>query len=277
MKKETKKNDTWKKVLQVGGRLLVCILLAGGIIFLMRNLINKIYLINYSDGKYSEFPESVLVPLEVGENYVAPYNVGNVKYMKGDYESAVQYYYTALQKNPPEGKECQVRINLALALLHTFPFDTMNMESSEEIEQALTILYTARQFLTENGCASEEPGTADGHSEEAEKLKHDIDEMIAKLQQQQSQNGGGGDSQQQSGGEGGGEDDSSGDEDKKEQKSSGSQGESEEEQKQKSLKEQLQEQKKDLDEGNYGSSRSEDYKYIDGNGQMSGYGEGTPW
>lgn len=277
MKKEQKQGFNWKKMLRTAGLVLSLVLLVCGILVLTRSLINKIFLINYNNGKYAEFPENILVPIEVGDNYVAPYNVGNVKYQKGDYEGAVQYYYTALQKNPPEGRECQVRINLALALLHTFDFDNMDMENNEEIEQALSVLMTARSFLTENGCASEEAGTADGHSPEAEKLKHDIDEMIAKLMQQQSQNGGGGESEQKSGGGEGDDEDQSQSQNPKEQQSSGQSGQSEEEQKQQELKQQLQEQKKDLDEGNYGSSRSEDYKYIDGNGEMAGYGEGTPW
>ena len=269
-----------KKVLQKAARVLIGVLIAGGIVLLARSLINKAFLYDYRNGKYKEFPESVLVPVELGENYVAPYNVGNVKYQQGDYETAVRYYYTALQKDPPEGKECMIRINLALALLHTYPFDTMDMENSEEVEEALNVLFTARQFLTENGCASEGFDTADGHSEEAEKLKHDIDEMIKKLMAQQEQNGDGSDSDQKSGGgDGSDEDSSGGGKDQQEQNggASGKSGESEEEQKQKSLKQELQDQKKDLDEGNYSGGRSSDYQYVEGNGEMSGYGEGTPW
>ncbi len=282
MKNNDKKNNdnkkTVKKVLVIAARFLICVLLAGGILLLARSLINKIYLINYQNGRYSEFPENLLVPVELGENYVAPYNVGNVKYQQGDYEMAARYYYTALQKNPPEEKECMVRINLALALLHTYPFDTMDMENEAEVEEALKVLFTARGFLTENGCASEEFGTADGHSAEAEKLKHDIDEMIMKLQAKQ-QSGGGSDSEQKSGGDGNDDQNSSGGgSDEKEQGgSSGNSGESEEEQKQKELKQQLQDQKKDLDEGNYSGGRSSDYQYVEGGGEMNGYGEGTPW
>ena len=277
MKRE-KERITFKKVLHAMVNILMVILLAAGILFIFRNLVNKIFLMNYRNENYSNFPENMLLPIELGENYVPYYNVGNAEYQKGNYEEAARYYYTALQKEPPEEeKECAVRVNFALAYLHTYPFETMDMENQEEIEAALNVLYGARQVLTEHGCACEDFGKYTGHSEEAEKLKRDIDEMIMKLSASQSRSGDGSDSQDSSGGDGEDESQKPDQEGDSKQDTSNTQEGSEEEEQQKSLQQELKEQKQDLEEGNYSSGRSSDFTYVEGDGEMTGYGEGAPW
>ena len=281
------KQSVLKEVLITISWVIVAFLLAAGALILIRSLVNKVFLVNYRNGTYSESPENLMSPMRFGENYVVPYNLGNVKYQQGDYETAAAYYYRALQSDPPEEeKECKIRINLALALLHNYPFDTMDMENNKEIEEALQVLYTARGVLTETGCADESFETANGHSEEAEKLKKDIDEMIKKLLAAQSQNdsndnddnkNGGGENETETETETETEPSGSppgGDSEKEDQ---GGSEKSEEEQRQKDLQDQLKEQKQELEEGTYSGGEDSAYIYIDMDGEMSGYGEGVPW
>lgn len=269
-----KKKIPWKKILRTAARVAVALLAAAGVFLLSRILINKAFLFDYRMEKYSELPEALLIPIELGEDYVAPYNVGNVKYRKGDYEAAAQLYYAALRKEHPEEKDCLIRINLALSLLHDYPFDTMDTADPEQVEKALEVLYSARYFLTENGCASVESDSSDGHSADAEKLKRDIDEMIRALESSPA----GACSDPSPDDKGGKSDPSDGDQknDPRQDREESGKEREEEEKKQQSLQQQLRDQKKDLEQGTF-SGGGDHFVYIEGSGELVGYGEGTPW
>ena len=227
--------------------------------------------------------EGVLPYLPFGENYVAPYNLGNADYIKGNYEDAVSYYALALTKNPPkQDEECMIRVNLALALCHTIDFDNLDLSDQNAVMNAINVLLTARSYLTEDGCASEPVGSNDGHFPDADSLKHDIDEMLKKLQSQSDSNS---DENSQGGGGGQGEDnnqdqnqDQGQDQSQDEQQSGGkSQDEKEKEERarQEDVKEQLEQQKQDLKDKSQSSSPY-DYEYIEA-GDAQGYGDGTLW
>ena len=111
--------------------------------------------------------------------YVAHYNMGNIYYQNEEYADAMYEYQRALDANPGKGKECSVRINLALAILKTMETD---YDSEENVEDSLEKLREARSVLLEEDCATE---AGDGHSETAEELKCEIDEMIQKLEENQ--------------------------------------------------------------------------------------------
>ncbi len=134
----------------------------------------------YNKGNYSVSAK----PLQMfnwTEKYVAYYNQGNIAYQNGEYLDAIEAYEKALELDPPEKKECVVRINLALAMLATIG-DLY--QDPVYVEEVLTILYGAKDVLLEDGCATE---AGDGHSAEAEQLKKEIDEMIKELEKQQPQ------------------------------------------------------------------------------------------
>ena len=187
--------------------LAVCTTVAVfGILIVIRNIINTAFLFNYNKGTYSVIPENILPNLAFGENYVAPYNLGNAEYHRGNYDKAIEYYLDALSQNPPEiDEECKIRVNLAFTMCHTIDFDHLDLSDQEAVQQAITVLQTARYVLTEDGCASEPVGSNDGHFTDADKLKHDIDEMLQKLQSQSDSDGdgGGGDDQDNNSGGGG--------------------------------------------------------------------------
>ena len=281
-----------KNVLAIIRRVLlsVCALvITVGVLILLRSLINAEFLRSYNSGRYSPIPENLLPYLPFGENYVAPYNLGNVEYQRGNYDKAIYYYALAYQNGPPEhpehDEECKIRVNLALSMCHTIDFDNLDYSDAEAVAEAMVTLQQARAILTEAECASEPVGSDDGHYRDADKLKHDIDKMLEQLQSQSDsneggRNGGGGQDENQDGGDGQNEDQNQDDggsgQDKKD-----SQSQKEEEQRvkeekarQEKLKEDLRQQKEDLKDGS--GSSSYNYEYIDG-GDAQGYGEGTLW
>ncbi len=272
-----KKRPDGRQTLWIIVHTALILVAAVGFLMVFRSVINKVFLRSYANGNYSEYPEKLLLPLELGDNYTVPYNLGNVAYLQEDYPRAVALFSAALRKNPPaEEKECSVRINLALAMLHTFPFDTLDRQDPEAVKAALEALYAARAVLTEHGCACEAADRWDGHSEEAEKLKRDIDDLIRELTAAPPPPAGGGGKPPQDG-------ESRQEEQQQEQQESGSasqqqpdEGEGDEMQRQQSLNDQLRKQKQELESGSYGNDRSSSFQYVT-NGESTGYGEGAPW
>ena len=269
-------------------RILCCLIALAGILIIARSLINTVFLQTYRSGSYAPLPEKILSYLPFGENYVAPYNAGNAEFQRGNYSEAVTWYQKALASKPPErDEECMIRVNLAFSMCHTIDFDHLDMEDQEAVSQAVTLLYQARYVLTEHECASEPVGSDDGHFADADSLKHDIDEMLQKLQSQsqsdQNDQGGGGgqDDNQDQGGGGQDEDQNQDQNEDQNQNSSKSKDKSQEEKekqeraRQEKLKEDLSQQKKDLKKESESSS-SYEYEYIDG-GDAQGYGDGTLW
>ena len=281
------KFEKFKKVIAFVEKILlaICTLLTVlGVLIIARSLINASFLNNYNKGKYPTVLEGLLPHLPFGENYVAFYNLGTADYMKGTYDKAVSYYATALTKEPPEQyEECMIRTNLALALCHTIDFDNLDLSDQEAVQHAIEVLLTARYYLTEHECASEPVGSNDGHFPDADSLKHDIDEMLQKLQSQSSSDsddgqGGGGGGQDQNDSQDQGQDDNQSQDQQDQQKDkSKSQEEKEKEEKarQEDVKEQLEQQKQDLKDKSQSSSPY-DYEYIEG-GDAQGYGDGTLW
>ena len=153
-------------------------LLAVTVIMARRLIINHSFVSAYESGDYHIEQEKSLLTMNFPESYVPYYNLGNAAYKLGDYNSAISYYTKALEMYPSEGKECDIRVNLALALCDTIDF--YNLDSQDKIDTALFMLYKARDVLTEKGCASDVEGEQ-GHDPEAQQLKEDIDKMIEKL------------------------------------------------------------------------------------------------
>ena len=263
-----------------------------GILILIRSVVNAVFLYNYDRGSYQTIAEYTVDNIAVGENYVIPYNLGNAEYQRQNYEKAIPYYWEALSKKMPETEEeCKVRVNLALSMCHTIDFDSLDVTDPDAVMEAISVLLEARYVLTEKGCASEPVGSFDGHYENADKLRNDIDEMLQYLSQHAPSDGDGQDDG------GGGDDDSDGggddsqdqnqDQDKDQDQdgdgddnqSTGSKDQAEKEKqeraRQEGLKEDLKQQKQDLKEQSE-SPRHNDYEYLDGGGAQ-GYGDGTLW
>ena len=278
--------NRFDKFIAVIRELLVVISIAIaviGVLILLRNIVNAVFLYNYDHDSYLTIPERTVDYIAVGENYVVPYNLGNAEYQKQNYDKAISYYVTALSKKLPENeKECMIRVNLALSICHTIDFESLDLEDTDAVLEAITVLYEARYVLTEKGCASEPVGSSDGHYENADKLRKDIDDMLQYLSQYAPNDKGQGD-----GGGGGGGDDENQDQDQnqgQDQDNSDSQSDSskssdekekQERERQEELKEDLKQQKKDLKEKSE-STRRNDYEYLDG-GDAQGYGDGTLW
>ena len=268
----------FKKIpLRVYFILLVALIfgISSGILF-FRIINNHLFVKAYAEGEYKTEKEEGLLKLNVPESYLPYYNLGNVAYENGDYASAVGYYNEALSLFPYGEKECDIRINLALAMC--YGIDWQNMDSKEDIDTALVVLYKARDVLLVNNWATED---GEGHrDDDAQQLKEDIDAMIEKLKNQQ------GDQSQDNQDQQDNKQDNSGQQDNSQSEDDKSQSE-----KEKRLQKELEGEKKDaLDErsknqddlkkwGSYSDGQGGDKK--DGEDAGSGYGGGggryKPW
>lgn len=174
--------DLKKVPLRVYFILLVALIfgISSGILF-TRVISNHLFVKAYAEGDYQKEREERLLKLNVPESYLPYYNLGNVAYENKEYASAVGYYTQALNLYPVGQKECDVRINLALAMC--YGIDWENMDSQEDVDTALVVLYKARDVLLVNDWATED---GEGHrDDDAQQLKEDIDRMIEQLQNQQ--------------------------------------------------------------------------------------------
>ena len=244
--------SVFRKILGVFLRILRSLFLiaaAAGILIIARNVVNAAVLMSYRSGYFTEIPENLLVYLRFGDNYVAFYNMGNIEYQLGKYDKAVYYYQQALASKPPErDEECMIRVNLAFSMCHTIDWDNLDRSDKEAVEKVVTTLQIARAYLTEHECASEGDG-------------------------------GGGQNDDQNDQGGGGQDDQNKDQneedkqDQSRQQSAGNKDEEVERARQEKLKEDLEQQKRDLEER---SASPSGYEYIDG-GKAQGYGDGTLW
>ena len=98
-------------------RAISCVIAAAGLLMITRSIVNAAFLSNYEQENYSRFPEITLLPFRFGENYIVPFNMGNIEYQQGNYDEAASYYQQALAAKPPErDEECIIRVNLALSM-----------------------------------------------------------------------------------------------------------------------------------------------------------------
>ena len=141
---------------------------------------NEWVIAQYNKGDYSE-NFNLLELFNVVEPYIVHYNNGNVYYQQGDYEEAIDEYETALEKNPPEGKECPIRINLALSKLALLDDDAL---SKEKIDDTIEVLKDCLEILSEDGCATDD---GDGHNNRAQRLYDEIKEMLEQAEDEKEQ------------------------------------------------------------------------------------------
>ena len=132
---------------------------------------NEWVISKYLDGDYTE-NFNLLEVFNIEEPYIVYYNNGNVMYQNKDYEAAIEYYEKSLENDPPEGKECPIRINLALAKLALLGEDRL---TPEKIDETIDTLNECLDILSEEDCANEDD---DGHDNRAQRLYNEIKEML---------------------------------------------------------------------------------------------------
>ncbi|SEG01397.1 Tetratricopeptide repeat-containing protein [Eubacterium ruminantium] len=165
--------------------IICALVLALALYFGIRYIMNETFINHYEDEQYETSIMDKLSHLNYYESYLPYYNKGNAEYKNGNYDKAIAAYKKALDENPPHRgeKECDIRVNLALAMIAKIDFSEMTDE--KDVQRIIRQLKAARNVLTEEGCAN--PDNPDGHNKEAEQLKKDIDDFLDQLQQQQDQ------------------------------------------------------------------------------------------
>lgn len=141
---------------------------------------NEWVISKYEEEDYSE-NFALLEVMNVSEPYIVYYNNGNVMYQRMDYEAALDYYKQALEHNPPEGKECAIRINMALTMLKFLPEDYAN---PEKIDDSIKLLEDCLDVLSEDDCANE---YGNGHNNRAQRLYDEIKDILDHLRDEKEQ------------------------------------------------------------------------------------------
>ncbi len=161
-------------------KFLIGIYIVLAVIFaklMFRYVYNEAVISAYESEDYS-VEVSALKVLNWYQPYIVHYNDGNIEYQNGNFDTAIEAYSKALALNPPKFKECSVRINVALAMIGRMGED---FDAPENVDDSIAQLQAAKDVLLADECATEYD---DGHSETAEKLKEEIEEMLRKLQEQ---------------------------------------------------------------------------------------------
>lgn len=125
--------------------------------------------------------ESMMPGFSLTQPYILPYNRGNLEYRSGNYDEAVSLYQEALKKHPPKDeKECNIRVNLALAMIAPYTPEFIKEENIEEenIEEAIQKIDEACAYLLEDGCANED---GYGHDYDAQTLYDELQEKKQEL------------------------------------------------------------------------------------------------
>ena len=171
----------WYTILASAIVALVC-----AFFLIVRWCMNAYYVSEAQKGHYHPEIEERLTELNFPDGYIVWYNLGNYYFEEGDYKEAEDCYYRAIECGIPYEKECEVKINLALAMINQLSDEEwdsfLDAETSAEMDaQARNVektLITARTILIEDGCAHEDD--EDGHNEQAQILKDEIDELLNK-------------------------------------------------------------------------------------------------
>lgn len=141
---------------------------------------NERFIDRYEKGIYEN--SEVTSILGFTQPYIYHYNQGNVYYENNDFEGAEEEYRKALESRLPGEYDCKTRINLALSMVTPIEADKV---TKENLDETIELLEEAKDILIENGCAHRDD--EDGHSEDAQKLKDEIDEFEEQLKQQVQQ------------------------------------------------------------------------------------------
>lgn len=163
-----------KKTLKILSIILSLILLR----LLISFTVNEIIKINYNNNIYNSHLVKTLYLFNFNQPYIAYYNEGNILYKTEKYDDASKKYRKSLEKNPPQSKVCDIRINLSLTLIKQI--DSSNYKTVyNKLEEAKNNLYI-------NNCASETDDS--GYSNDAEKLEEEIKKLQSELNSSPSSN-----------------------------------------------------------------------------------------
>ncbi len=170
---------TWLAILLAGIATVLCALF-----FILGWCLNAYYVSEAKKGIYHPEMERFFTRIPFPDEYVIWYNIGNYYFDKGDYGDAEEAYLMAISCGIPYGKECPVKVNLALSMMSQIDEDdwdefldcTGREEQSAGARRAEKVLKDARDVLIEDGCAHKDD--EDGHDKQAQLLKDEIDELL---------------------------------------------------------------------------------------------------
>lgn len=141
--------------------------------FSIRIITNEVVILLYEHDKKPEILIKVLLILNINEPYIVYYNNGNINYKNEEYDKAIKNYTISLDKNPPEKRVCNIRINISLATIKNIKVTDKDLVLKE--------LKKARSYLYENDCAHEDDDN--GKSKKAEELEEEIRKLEKQIEE----------------------------------------------------------------------------------------------
>lgn len=148
----------WRRIVSV---LSICMMICA-VLLVARFSVNAYFVSSYNAGSNDTSAEEVLLLLNFPEGYVPNYNIGNARYREENYKEAAGYFQDALRSGPSDqnGENCDIRVNLALSLLHEIDFEAM--------EEAIAVRDAAAAEQEQAQAAEPEEESAVEPEEEAE-------------------------------------------------------------------------------------------------------------
>jgi len=117
---------------------------------------------------------------------VDSYNHGNRCYELALYDFAEDYYKDAYRSHPSDSEICSIQINHALSIAKQYPPDEID---ETNVADAIDRLEEAIELLVQDGCANKDDNN--GHNQDAQTLKNEIQAYIDELKKQYPQDGDG--------------------------------------------------------------------------------------
>ena len=151
----------WLMVLAAGA-----VLCAAGVLLTGRAAVNAYFVRQAEQGNGRAGLERTLLTMNWNEGYLPYYNLGNLEAEKGQWEKAAALYESALEKGTAHPAECQVRINLALALLHS-----VDADSAEAAADRLEARKKETEEQAEPSSVQNSSKNSEGAEDEKEKME----------------------------------------------------------------------------------------------------------
>ena len=98
-------------------KIIYIIVISITIILSFNFVLNQFFLSKYNEKKYDENMLDVIKYINISQPCVVYYNIANAKYKTGDYDGAIEEYKKALKLFPTKHEDCDIRINLVLAMI----------------------------------------------------------------------------------------------------------------------------------------------------------------
>ncbi len=132
----------------------IILLFATGLFLVRQGIFDVLYFVNYNnpDATAIVVLGNMQTVANAFEPYIAYYDLGTAYIRDNNGKKAEEALRNSLKNNPPEEKNCQVRVNLA----YSIEMQADEAANKNLYDSALILYSTAEGVLLENNCASKQ-------------------------------------------------------------------------------------------------------------------------